>query len=434
MTISTDDYESLQAPPFHPRNTPLCGEVIRSRFPTVDDARLGELGAIWDEVVHCIIHEMLTLSLPDVEQLHINMREEMATDIGNLLHWLGEQVVSKRCEGRELCDIDGELERESCLGAEGASDITSTAEMVYEQFWKRKLNDRWKPKSAKAIEREANPRQASLSVKPVDKNHFIPRWFIRDKWAVDGKILRWLKSEKGWNSAYKPFGAWGYRRDLYSDRLEAYFSLLEGDSKQPIEMLLSSCSLNIPQRDALVGFLVIQVVRNPFFIEAVQREIEPVIAEEGLADNPDMPRLAYETIFKNSKFYNKLAQPIMWSQWALVHSEKPYFVLPDTFGIRGDLGDGLRMIVPLTPNICFVTLPERENAKRILPYHLAADEALALRISAALVEFARNEFLSHSDFELTEVPPPTLVELLSEISQAIAVRDQRDTEAYSPRN
>jgi len=81
------------------------------------------------------------------------------------------------------------------------------------------------------------------------------------------------------------------------------------------------------------------------------------------------------------------------------------------------------MLVPLTPNACFVTLPDREEEKRIVPRHLPADERLARRISAALVQTAKDEFLSHPDFVPDDTPAPSFGELLSEISEAIVIRD-----------
>jgi hypothetical protein len=137
-----------------------------------------------------------------------------------------------------------------------------------------------------------------------------------------------------------------------------------------------------------------------------------------------MPRKAYESMYQNNELYDQFARPIMWSSWAIVKSERPLFVLPDTFCIRGDVGDGLRMIVPLTTRACFVTLPARESEKRIAPRHLTADEPLARGISAALVAFARNEFISYPDFVPVNTAVPTLIELLDDIALAIAKNDE----------
>ena len=219
---------------------------------------------------------MLTLHEAVNVELHINIREEVVTELAQLRFWLAEKVVEKRVAGRDLSSIDPEQEREECLGLDGADTISATAWLVHERIWSRRLEERWKPKSAKAIEREANPPRAKkLAVQPVGNNHFIPRWFIRDHWATDGKVLRWRRTSEGWTSRKIGFGQWGYRRELYSNQLEAYFSLLEGDARRPIEMLLATLPLNAPQREALVGFLVIHVLRNPYFIAALQRASAP---------------------------------------------------------------------------------------------------------------------------------------------------------------
>lgn len=423
MKAPGDEQPTAGALPFEPRRSPTCRSEIVKRFPNAAEVQINALGTIWDEVVHNIINEMLALSLADAASLHINIREDMALELAQLLLWLSERVIEKRTDSRELSDIDPIAEREACLGPEGARTITGTAHLVYENIWKRKMDERWKPKSARAIERENKPRAATLSVKPVGKNHFIPRWFIRDLWAVDGKVLRWRRSEAGWMSAPRGFGEWGYRKNLYSDRLEAYFALLEGDAKRPIEMLLDTQPLNGPQRESFVGFLIVQMLRNPSFMEAVQQGIAPVIAREGYADDPTMATKAFESMFRNNIFYDQIARPVMWSRWAIVKSTAPLFVLPDTFGVRGDAGDGLRMIVPLTPNTCFVTLPDREEEKRVVPHHLPTDDTLGRRISATLIQAAQNEFLSHQDFLPDETPVSPLDALIDEISQAIAARD-----------
>ncbi|RVC58289.1 hypothetical protein EN759_34455 [Mesorhizobium sp. M00.F.Ca.ET.038.03.1.1] len=159
---------------------------------------------------------------------------------------------------------------------------------------------------------------------------------------------------------------------------------------------------------------------------AVQEGIASVIAREGYADDPTMARRAFESMFRNNSFYDQIARPVMWSRWAIVKSTTSLFVLPDTFGARGDVGDGLRMIVPLTLTACFVTLPHREEKKRMVPRNLPSDESLARRISATLIQEAGNEFLSHQDFVPDDTPTPVFGALLDEISQAIALRDDHE--------
>ncbi|MDE0226339.1 MAG: DUF4238 domain-containing protein [Gammaproteobacteria bacterium] len=395
------------------------GTVVRKLFPEVDLQSISALTAIWDEVVERIATEMLTLNGANRVELHVNVREEMVLELAQLQSWLAEKVVEKRVAGRDLSSIDPDQEKEECLGSDGKDTISATARIIHDGFWSKRLEERWKPKSAKAAEREANPPRTKLAVKPVGKNHFIPRWFIRDHWAVNGNVLRWRRTSEGWTSKRCGFGQWGYRHDLYSDQLEAYFGLLEGDAKRPIEMLLETSPLNSPQREALVGFLVIQFLRNPYTIAALHRGVAPVIAELGHGDDPKMPRKAYESLYGNNDFYDEIASPLMWSPWAMIRSERPVFVLPDTFAIRMGTQDGMRLIAPLTPTTCFVTLPGREREKRIVPRHARVDEDLCRRISLALIQAAVAEFLSGTHFSVPrgEAEPPR--DLLKAIARVL---------------
>lgn len=416
-----------QTLPFRPNHPPMTLGAARKLRPQANPRSIRPLALIWDEVLHRIIDRTMVRGAADAPPLHINIREDMVLELAKLQLWLADRVVEKRLGERAIEDIDPDAERLHCLGPAGESAIVDTSNMIYEHIWAKLVEQRWKPKSDKAAEREANPRQAKLAVKPVGKNHYIPRWFIRDNWAVDGKVTRWRRNGSGWESALRSFGKWGYGHNLYSDRLEAYLALLEGDAKLPIEMLLDTRPLNGPRRQSLVGFLVVQILRNPFFKDALREQMITVIAELGYGDDPEMASKAYETLYGNNDFYNKLAHPVMWSRWALVKAPSPVFVLPDTFGARSDLGDGMRMIVPLTPTVCFVTLPSRESEKRIVPSWLTIDDALAGRISAALIGSAAREFLSHPDFEPEAcIPDVALAELLNEIEAAIDRKEAQD--------
>lgn len=407
--------------PFVPTHPPLTRTAALKLFPETALEVIDPLALIWDEVVHRIICEMMDIAKTDEVPLHINLREEMVLELAQLQLWLGDAVVEKRMIGRDPSVVNVDQEREECLGSKGSRLISGTAHVAHDRIWSKRIEERWKPKSAKAIEREANPRRAKLAVKPVDKNHFIPKWFIRDHWAVDGKILRWRRGRESWSSAQCGFGQWGFRRNLYSDRLEAYFGLLEGDAKKPIQMLLETKPLNGPQRESLVGFLIVQILRNPAFLEALAKHLALKLSELGhVINDPEFLRTAHEAIYSNNDFYNQLAHPIMWSRWAIVKTVQPLFVLPDTFGAHGDLGDGVRIIVPLTPRACFVTLPSNEDEKSIVPSHLAAEERLSHRISRVLIDSAANEFLSHPVFQPDEkIEKFPIASVLKEIEVAI---------------
>lgn len=411
--------------PFKSIRPAMSRSAVSKVLTGAPDELIDALALIYDEVVHRIIVQMFELGRPDETPLDIDLREEMALEIAKLSLWLGERVVEKRLPDREPGDIDLVAEREAVLGSAGAETITNTARMAFDHIWGRLIEERYKPKTIAAAKRKANPRKQVLAVKPVGKNHFIPRWFIRDLWAVDGKVLRWRRDGDGWNSARRGFGEWGYRHNLYSDRLEAYFSLLEGDAKKPIEMLLDTRPLNGPQREAFVGFLIIQLLRNPTFIERHNDHLAPVIDALDPSEGEWTLERSYEAMFQNNDLYHLLATPVMESRWAVVKSAEPVFVLPDTFGVRAPGDDGLRLIAPLSPKACFVTLPDREAVKRIVPRHLPADQALARRISAALANAADREFLTHPSFVVADLPAPEAPSaLLTDIAAAIAARGE----------
>lgn len=213
---------------FIPAKVPHCLSAVRKHAPLYADQVVLPLAHIWDEVVHRITAELMALTKSADVELHINLRSEMTLELARLQVWLGERVVERRINNRPLNTINPDVEREACLGPKGADIISGTARMAHDHIWKKVTDERWKPKSAKALERETSPRNTKLAVKPVKKNHFIPRSFLKANWATDDELLRWKRTDNDWTSSPRNFGKWGYRKGLYSDELEAYFSLLEG--------------------------------------------------------------------------------------------------------------------------------------------------------------------------------------------------------------
>ena len=398
--------------PFRPTIPPLTRSAVLRLRRGSDEAVVDRLASIWDEVVHRVIEDSLRPDQDD-DGLHINIKAEMIEEVARLTLWIGEQVVTRRLGDRALSEIDPDQERTECLGPDGDKTIQNTARMVHEHIWSRRMKERWKPKSAKALERDANPKATKLVVKPVEKNHFIPKSFIREYWAQDAHVWRWRRTEAGWASKRVPYGTWGHRPNLYSDRTEAYFGLLEGDAAEPLKKLLHTSPLNQPQQLAFVGFLIIQYLRSPFLVQALGDQAERIAAGIGHVD-PDIRKNAYDTLFSNNELYDRLARPVLRSQWALVKAETPSFVLPDSFSVRGDLGSGLRLIVPLTPKVCFVTLPALESEKRVIPISIKADAALAQNIAGLLVGAAVEEFIARIDFEgrtMKMILPEGLIDL-----------------------
>lgn len=85
----------------------------------------------------------------------------------------------------------------------------------------------------------------------------------------------------------------------------------------------------------------------------------------------------------------------------------------------------MRLIAPLDPFTCFVTLPSREKMKSLLPHRIKASDELASRISALLVASAESEFISHRDFSVNPAAQPvSLADLLRDIEAAVTSPDR----------
>jgi hypothetical protein len=403
--------------------------IIRERAPALAEPRVEALALVWDEVAGSIVESMLAHEDGIQRELHINIKAEMALELAKLTLFFTDKVIAKRTADREIEQIDPEAERFACLGQEALTTIENTARIAYTTVWRKLMEERWLPKSRRAIERDAIPRPlAKLPVKPVRDKHFISRWFIRDYWTNGQRATCWRKADNAWSRSEIPFGRWGYRRELWGDKLEAYFALLEGNAKKPIQMLMATQPLNPSQQQAFVGHLIIHLLRNPHFISGLRKGITDVLEqtarESGVAVD-DLARGAYETLFQNNELYDRYARPLLWSQWAIVASSEPIFVLPDIFCARGNVGGAHRLIVPLSPHKCFVTLAKKESEKRVVPFHLAANIHLARCMPKLLIQSAASEFLAHDRFSFKgNEAPVEFHKVLEEIELALGDKAQ----------
>lgn len=368
--------------------------------PMASRERANELALVWDDVLSLIIKEMLNHAKPKMLVLHINLREEMALEMTRLMRFISEKIVSDRMTGRLLAEINPAIEREQCFSVAGRNKISNTAIDCAEHIWIKKYNERWKPKSEAALKKEGSKIKTKIIPKKVEENHFIPKSFIKRYWSEGQSVYKSIKTSGGVeHKKPTPLGSWGFRINLYSDSLEAYFGLVEGDAVKPIEMVLKVEPLNNPQREALIGFIVIQRIRNPHFMESLAKSMVPVITNvvgEDKSKDTTYMKQVYETLFSQNEFYDKLARPILFSRWVVVRSESPDFLLPDVCNILGYHEGQQYVFMPLTPKDCLVVLPIAVDEPRIVPHYIKATEDMAKDISYILYCAAKNEFLSAS--------------------------------------
>ena len=395
---------------------------------SANSEEIAKVTVIWDEIVNSIVEKMLEYSTPHIGDIHINLREEMSLELAKLISFISEKVVEDRLKGRSIEEINEELERQQCFDKDGQEKINNTAKNCADRIWIRKYKERWEPKTKAALEKEKNPTHNKLSPKPVDKNHYIPISFIRRYWSEKQSVFRNIKKPDGEIEKKKvSVGQWGFSKNLYSDRLEAYFGLLEGDAVRPIEMLLNVEPLNRPQREALVGFIVIQRLRNPHFMENLKSQMIPVVASEvggGRENDDEYRRSVYESLYSQNEFYDKIAKPVLFNRWAIVRSENPVFVLPDACNIFGKYDESQYVVMPLTPTDCLVVLPYSNVNIRIVPHYIKASSFLARDISNILVVSANKEFLSASsrqfNSQIDEEPNKIIQRIILSIAKITA--------------
>ena len=199
--------------------------------------------------------------------------------------------------------------------------------------------------------------------------------------------------------------------------------MLEGDAVRPLEMLLRVEPLNRPQREALVGFIVIQRLRNPHFMASLNRQVKLIVTDEmgnGRENNPDYMRSVYETLYENNDLYDKIARPIYRNRWVVVRSHSSEFVLPDTCNIFGIHDDNQYVVMPITPEDCLIVLPFSAPEVRIVPHYISADVALSRDILSILISNAKNQFLAGESFQYRSSTSEEPNEIMQRIILSIA--------------
>ena len=380
----------------------MTASIILKRSPDSLAFDVAKVSAIWDEVVTLIIQKMIEYSVKKFAAIHINLREEMALELAKLTLFISEKVVEDRLQGRLLNNVDETAEHNFCFNHDGLKKIEQTALNLANSVWLKIYKERWEKKSEAFLDKEKNPKTKKITPKPVEDNHFIPKSFIRRYWSSGQYIFKFCIAANGEVQKEKiGLGQWGFAKNLYSDHLEAYLGFLEGDAVRPMEMLLNVEPLNRPQRESLLGFIVIQKLRNPQFMDVLKRQMTPIVAsttDGGKELDKEYMRSVYETLYHQNDFYDKLARPILYSKWVIVRAEKPIFVLPDTCNIFGRYDTNQYVIMPLTPTDCLVILPIQVSEIRIVPHYIKADSKLAKDISVVLVLNAKNEFLADEKY------------------------------------
>lgn len=358
-----------------------------------------ELKQIWASVADEIMKRVCSYGDETKDAIHYLLREEMIYEYSKLLIFIETKVVNDRKKGRNIDEIVIEDEKNQCFSEFGLSRIEATAKCCYENIWQKLMQDRWKPRTKRLLENKS--RKAHITDIPhVDTNHFITRSFIKKYWQKDNYILLHIRQENGiFSQRTRLFSQWGKKNGLYSDNLEHYFGLLEGDSSKPIEMILKMIPLNEQQKESLIAFIVIHYFRNPFVMTGIKKSLA---LQEGIKDlNDSKLAQAYERIFKSNDFYSIVTNNLLENKWVIIRSKISCFPLSDCPAVVGKYkNDRSYMIFPLTPKEVFIILPEidkRENAHKIVPYNCYVDEHDCTNIVSYLISISYKEYITNPD-------------------------------------
>lgn len=409
--------------------TSAISGAVQKKFPEGVPKTISNLVPVWAEVVESIINRSQNQFLEQEPLLHIDLKPEMAVSLVNTVWGIAEKVVEARTVGRNIAELTSQQERDFFASVEGKAVISETAKVLHAS-WMKRYQERWKPKTTKKLDREENPSPPERrNVKPVRTNHYISRFFLKKYWAENGTLKKhtWVDTNR-WESRQISFGEWGHQENLYSDKLEDRFSLIEGDAEEPIRKVLSTYPLNDPERLAFLGYLIVQKLRNPFYREQLIEGVLPVstatVGSEK-ANDPIFQRDAYETIFENNDLYDQISRPLLWSKWVLVRATEPVFVLPDTTSIISKVNESNILFAPLTPSICFVTSGIPEKEKEVVPHNIANDEIAEL-VSKCLIASANREFISHSKFSMpcaSDLQGELLTIACAKLGEALQAKD-----------
>lgn len=371
-------------------------------FPQVRKEQAKSLSMIWEKVITLIFEEVDKTSSPEMTELHIDLKEEMILEHAKLRTHIVNKVIEANTENIDPNGINLAEEEERCLGVDGKSKILNTAKIIAENIWLRKYHERWKLKTRSALAKEGKPKNTKLAVKEVNDNHFIPKSFIRKYWSRKDKIKRNVINGKSLTSKIIPFSQWGFVKNLYSNKLEAYFGLIEGDASIPLQKTLNVEPLNNPHKKALIGFIVIQRFRNPVFIEGYTKSLYASVTEHyGVekANDPSHQMKIYESLYDNNEAYAKVAQPLNDNQWVVIRSPNNKILLPDVSNIFSNVSKGTFIVIPITYKDCLFILPNKSD-KYPFPRYITATDELEEMLLSFTVEHCKAEFLSDINSEI----------------------------------
>ncbi len=377
-------------------------ETLRNKFPDADPVHMAVLADVWSVEVSKIVDRMLRITKDrGVRSLPAQVRPEAIFQLANLVLWLEGQIIKAKTAQAPIQAIDVEAERDALKSPLIQDRIENTASILAEHVWLRLCELWWERFPAIPQERSKSVKCFAPHPKPggTRRMHYSPA-FSNKHWAPAGKLRVYALGVDGTvRSNDVPARSWGRESFLYSQELEHWFSLVEGDAGEPYSKLLQMVPLNEDETKRWVAYLAVQCMRTPAFILRLLRRVSSFVTEQDLDFPTDTGSLrrAYETLFSNDRMYAEMHQRLVGRRWEMWRTAPdPGFIRPDEAALVTSAGGGgWRLIYPLTPTYCFVAGPAAAEMPRpVVPYVRPMDKHRLSQLNLQLAASSRRTVIA----------------------------------------
>ena len=384
-------------------------EQLAKTYPSVDESHLSALAAIWSIERDRIIERMIDISNDEFGPVPLDAKPEALFELAKAILWLERQIIQQKTQTVAIECIDPDQERFALETSTVQDRIENTARRIADEVWKR-CHDEWSrrfPGLVEAQERRSRSRKGrrlivSRESSGVKNQHFSPT-STNEFWAIgQQKLIRIYERgiDQSIRSCDRGYTTWGQAPFLYSQRLERWFRLIEGDAKVPYTKLLSIIPLSENERRCWIAFLVTQILRTPSSILKILPRLKRFIETEDIAFpvTTDKLRQVYETIFTNNDIFAEFYRLITGYQWELWSApvNGQFIRSDDPILICGSADRGSwQLVYPMSPDKCFVAGPSKiENAPSVVPRNGELDDVRLRRINERIARSARRSVIA----------------------------------------
>ena len=382
--------------------------ALQKLKPELDSKLQLKVSSVLDKVISLILEKMFIFEKEKYknEQIHYLLKEDMQFEISKLILWISEKVVTDEIKKINFSDFNIEQENKKYFSHDGLAKISNTANILFTSIWDKKYSG-WIQETNKLLQKEQNkavPKTRNPSV--VNINHFITKSFIKDYWS-DNELKVNLVTKKPFKNKYCSYGKFGHQRNIYSDRIEDFFSLLESDAKQPLKKLINFIPINRLEKEAIVAFIIIHYLRNPYHFKSKHEGLlsNSEIIKEYITQNKlnikTTVRDLYESLFKNNELYRILTKNILRNKWVLLKSEEKLFILPDTALYYHQKNDGQIIVFPISPKQCLIILNEEDlrlEALKCITHSKSLTINQSMMFSKFLIDISGKNMLVDANF------------------------------------